>query len=46
MPIRIVNNSESEISTVINLPNIAWHPENQDTEKFENWEIFFENVQK
>lgn len=43
-PIRIVNNSKTEVSTVINLPNIAWHPENQDTEKFEDWENFFKHV--
>lgn len=46
MAIKIINNSNQEAATIINLPDIAWHPDNQDTEKFENWERFFEYVKK
>lgn len=46
IPIRIKNISENNISIIINLPDIAWHPENQDTLKFENWEECLNYVKK
>lgn len=37
VPIKIINTSSIETATILNLPDIAWHPDNQDTIKFSNW---------
>lgn len=45
IPIKFINNDTKE-SLVINLPDIAWHPENQDTEKFKDWGEYLDYVKK
>ena len=42
-PIKISNISD-DISIVLNCPSPSWHPENQDTFKFNSWEGYLENV--
>lgn len=37
-PITLENLSSSEVATVLNLPSRAWHPDDEDTYKFQNWE--------
>ena len=34
----IENISENETATIINLPDTAWHPQDQDTYKFKEWQ--------
>jgi len=38
----MVNFSCSDTATIINLPSPAWHPDDKDTYKFENWDVFFD----
>jgi hypothetical protein len=39
-PIRILNLSDYEVATVINCASKAWHPNNQDTWKWNSWEEY------
>lgn len=46
VPVKFINSSNTEAVTIINLPDVAWHPDNKDTIKFQNWEDFFSYVKK
>ena len=37
-PNMIVNESDESEAIILNLPSKAWHPEDEDTIKFESWE--------
>ena len=39
IPIKLFNKSK-ETSIIINCPSPSWHPEDQDTIKFQNWDEF------
>lgn len=45
-PVRFRNDSIENETVIINLPDIAWHPDNQDTEKFLDWESCLAHVKK
>ena len=38
IPNRIINNSSEYSATILNLPDRAWHPDDEDTIKFGSWE--------
>lgn len=42
-PIRILNLSTTETAVIINCASKAWHPDNQDTWKWNSWEEYFKN---
>lgn len=44
IPVKIINKSSDQFATIINLPDVSWHPDNQDTIKFSNWEGYKEYV--
>lgn len=44
IPVKIINKSNNQVATIINLPNVSWHPENQDTIKFSTWEGYKSHV--
>lgn len=37
-PNMIINNSKSQDAIIMNLPDKSWHPDDEDTIKFESWE--------
>jgi dTDP-4-dehydrorhamnose 3,5-epimerase-like enzyme len=37
-PNRIINNSSEDNALILNLPNKAWHPKDEDTIKFKSWD--------
>jgi dTDP-4-dehydrorhamnose 3,5-epimerase-like enzyme len=39
-PNMIVNNSKTNEAIIMNLPNRAWHPDDEDTIKFKNWDEY------
>lgn len=45
IPILLVNNS-ANAATVLNLPTPSWHPDDQDTYKFNDWTSYFESESK
>lgn len=42
VPIVLENFSKTDVATIINLPSKAWHPDNQDTYKFNSWAEYLE----
>jgi len=40
----LFKNKSSGVSMLLNCPSPAWHPDNQDTYKYETWEDYVENV--
>ena len=38
VPNMIVNNSQTEKALIMNLPDKAWHPNDEDTIKFSSWD--------
>ncbi len=44
VPNRICNNSEEE-AVILNLPDRAWRPDDEDTEKFNGWKEYHEKIQ-
>jgi hypothetical protein len=43
IPIKLINSSLDKEATIINCASKAWHPENQDTWKWNSWEEYFKN---
>jgi len=41
IPIKLINSSLDKEATIINCASKAWHPENQDTWKWNSWEEYF-----
>lgn len=39
-PNKIINNSETDAALILNLPDKAWHPDDEDTIKFKNWDEY------
>ena len=37
VPKRLYNRSSHDTAVIVNLPSRAWHPDDQDTEKFRDW---------
>jgi len=46
IPVKITNRSYREIGVLVNLPDVAWKPEDEDTFKFKDWRECFEFLQK
>lgn len=43
VPIMLYNKSINSQAIILNLPSPAWHPDDQDTYKFNDWASYFES---
>lgn len=44
-PIRILNLSDNETATIINCASKAWHPDDQDTWKWNSWDEYISQLE-